>query len=539
MLTERAIVNALIFAASLILVPYIISSTLTVDYLPAYLSCGLLAFFLCCFVLKDSLCMWPFLGGCISGTLNFLPLPLKATQVFCFLLVTYYITGYILIRQRPIKLGKTLFFWPIILITMILLYHNHAFNVRALGGGTEGSKPALLIYLVVLAYFCGINVITPSVTFVSKMPGLCVILAFVSALPFFLTTFIPGLAPFAYAITDNVNTDAYFNSLAGDTGAPTAGIGRMLAFAPIAGPLQMYLICKYPIATWLRPERWWIIGLSLIALILVLQTGFRNVLFGFVLIYLIGTWCHYSWRSVFALAIPIIAAMAFVFVESNDLIDLPLDKLPLAAQRTLSFLPGDWDPEAIQTAEDSNGFRTNIINIYLKEDLHKSPWIGNGFDIDKGEYEYWQQYAQTRQMSPEEASYVQAKIFIMGKLFHTGWLSMYDAVGIIGSIAFITLGINVICLSGHFVFGSNADNRSSLFPLYMWLFIGNLASIITFFTVFGDFKETFMGWCISAIVLSHLSDLENASLLPAYTRESKTSVPFRPAVTGAYGYRSE
>src|SRR5258708_19065 len=210
MMTERTIINALIIGASLILVPFVISSTLTGgDFVPALFIGGLFALLAAFFFLKDTLSIWPLLGSSIAGSLNFLPLPLKPTHVFCILLILYYITGYVLIRQKRIKLGKTAFLWPILITTLIVLYHNHDLNVRVLGGNTEGAKPAILLYLVVLAYFCGINIGAPSVKFLSKVPLYSVILTALSNTPFFLTTFFPSLAPYLYYITDNVNVDAY------------------------------------------------------------------------------------------------------------------------------------------------------------------------------------------------------------------------------------------------------------------------------------------------------------------------------------------
>src|ERR1700734_278067 len=151
MVTERAIINFLIIGASVILVPIIISSSLQVDYLPALFFGGLAVLAVAFFFLKEQLSLWPMLGASIMGSLNFLPLPLKPTHIFCILLILYYITGYILIRQKPIKLGNPKFLWPIVIVTLIVLYHNHDLHVRAMGGDTqEGSKPAILIYLVVL-----------------------------------------------------------------------------------------------------------------------------------------------------------------------------------------------------------------------------------------------------------------------------------------------------------------------------------------------------------------------------------------------------
>jgi len=539
MITERMIINALIIGASFILVPFIISSTLTVDYLPAYFLVILLALALAFFVLKDTLCIWPLLGGSITGAMNFLPLPLEAKHVACILLIIYYIMGYVIIRQRKIKVGKPKFFWPILIITLILLYHNHALNVRVAGGDTEGGKPAILIYLAVLAYFCGINIATPSVDFLSKVPLYCVILAAISSMPYLLSTYIPSLAPLLYTVTNSVNVGAYMASESGSgPGGDSGGvIGRFAIFAPLGGVCQVYLVSHYPIGTWVRPERWWVGGLSFICFIFAIASGYRSALFGFAMITMVGAWCYYSWRSLFLPAGLIVVALIVVVASSNNLIPLPTNKLPMIAQRSLSFLPGEWDQKAIEDAESSNFFRKNIQDVYIKEYLKRSPWIGKGFSIDTKEFDYYN--AMATQGSRADQDYYQAKIFIEGQILHTGWLSVYDIVGIIGGIAFVALGGIEIWAATHFVFGPKADQRSSLFPFYVWILCNLVTMMLGFFMVFGDFKDIIIDLCIYAIVLSHLFDIENTTETPIVPPDRKGQAEFSRLGGAYYGYQSK
>src|SRR5258708_21541314 len=120
MVTERAIINALIIGASFLLVPFIVSETLTVDYLPAFFFGALVGLILAFFFLKERLCLLPALGSAIAGNFNILGFPIQATHIICLLLILYYVTGYVIIRQKRIKLGKSIFFWPIIIVTLII-----------------------------------------------------------------------------------------------------------------------------------------------------------------------------------------------------------------------------------------------------------------------------------------------------------------------------------------------------------------------------------------------------------------------------------
>lgn len=115
------IINALIIGATLILAPMLITETLTVDYLPMYLQPGfifgvLVAVALSFFFLKEKLSVCPLLGGAIGGTLNFLPLPLNAGHVACIMLIIYYVTGYVIIKQKRMKLGPPSSYGPYYLL---------------------------------------------------------------------------------------------------------------------------------------------------------------------------------------------------------------------------------------------------------------------------------------------------------------------------------------------------------------------------------------------------------------------------------------
>jgi hypothetical protein len=532
--TERTIINALIITASFIVIPFIISESLTVDYLPALCLAGALALVVAFFFLKEKLCVCPILGGFFGGTFNFLPIPIGCSHIAATLLILYYVTGYVLIRQRPIKLGSTIFLWPMAIVIAIVLYHVHTLTLGSLGATTEGARPAYFMYLFTLAYFCGINVSTPSVSFLSRIPLYAVVLTFVSSIPFLLSTYIPALAPYLYSVTDSVNVEAYVNTQGGTTDAGDTVYSKLAAFGPMGAALQLYLLAHYPIGTWFSPSRLWVLLLSFGSLILAVSCGYRSDLFSFLFLTVVGGWCYYSWR---ALLIPTafgVALLVLITASSNNLINVPLKQLPLIAQRTMSFLPGDWDEDAIESGKGSNFFRQNIEDVYLSEYALKSPLFGNGFDIDKTEFETDDANINHGR---GDKDYLQAKLFIDGKLFHTGWISVYDNVGIVGFIGFIALQLTVIFVAARFVFRPNADRRSSLFPLYVWIVCNLTTSVASFYSVFGSFSDAYSGAVVYAILLSHLSKLDKATEPPVGPGERRNPVEFSGLTGANYGNR--
>ena len=340
MVTERTIINALIIGATTVLAPFAISSMLGYDYLPMLVFGVLGVLFVGLFYSRDRLSVWPVIGLGITGSLNFLPVPLFPYQIFCIILILYFVANNVVLKQKPVRLGRANFFWPILIIFLIVLYHNHSLHLHSMGDeNTEGDKPVIFAYLGIIAFFCGINIPPPSPSFLEKVPLYYTVLYFVSSIPFALTTFYPGLAPYLYVITDTVNVEAYQISQA--SGA-SSGISRLSAFGGAGIALQLYLVSRYPVGTWVRPGRWWVMALSIVATVLTVVSGYRNYFFSFATITVVGIFCYYSWRTFFFVATFFIALVMLFCAAGDGLVHLPLNKLPLIAQRTLSFLPGDW-----------------------------------------------------------------------------------------------------------------------------------------------------------------------------------------------------
>ena len=337
----------------------------------------------------------------------------------------------------------------------------------------------------------------------------------------------PGLAPALYAVTSNVNVESYIDSVNGGGGA----LSKLSAFAPLSLSLQAYLVSYYPIGTWWRPQRWWVLGLSLLCVIMSACCGYRSQLFDFAFLTLAASWCYYSWRAAF-LFVPVVVAVMFVLVASSThMINLPLNKLPMITQRTLSFLPGDWDPEASNSGNASDEFRKGIIDVYLKEYAGNSPLFGNGFTINTKTFNYYDDLKKTG--GGADAHYIEAKLFIEGKMYHTGWISVYDCVGLIGSLGFAALAFNLLRLNYRLMSGPRADRRSSLHPLYVWIFANNATSVASYLTVFGAFSDTFMNLIIYSIVLSQLWDLTKTTEAPLIPGKIEGSGEM-PRISGAY-----
>ncbi len=502
MLSERTIINGLLVVAGMILGPYLIILTFEVNQIALLSFAAIVFLFAIFFLVKDRIAAFPYLGTYFGGTLNFLPLGFTPLEVFSLTTVLYFLINYVALKRRPLDGGPRLFLFPMLVIAAIVLIHDH--SLKVMGGGQEGSRQGLLIILSFVVYICAINIPSPSATFWSRVPWWCFFLTCLASVPFILTTYFPSLAPYLFYVSGNVNMNAYMESVGLMDSSDTE---RNLAFLGIGGILQGILVAYFPINTWWRPKRWIIIILSFLCLYTTLSGGYRNGLLTFALTTFFGAVCYCRWRVLIILPLFVLVPLGMIFIQDDHPAGI---KLPGSVQRTLSFLPGQWDLDVIESGESSNDFRAQIKRVYIAEYLYKSPWIGNGFSFDASEPEAYDAMAKTPGVS--DPGYYTIKSFIVSKNLHVGWLSLYDAVGIIGGIAFIILNGTMIWTIGRLTFGNNMDTGSPLFPLKVFLFSNLAGGSIGFFTTFGSFSQGFIGMCACAIILVHLGRIDRGNM---------------------------
>jgi hypothetical protein len=248
------------------------------------------------------------------------------------------------------------------------------------------------------------------------------------------------------------------------------------------------------------------------------------VLFDYTVEIVALAWCYITWRSLAVVPILVFGAVLLVAAQSSHLVSLPL-----SAQRTLDFLPGDWDAGVVADTDGSNDFRSRIIHVYLDEYATAHPWLGNGISYDSADFALYNFMQETQ---PTADSYWQSKVFITGKMFHTGWISVYDAVGLVGSFFFVFGFCALTYLTGQLVFAKSVSRKSTLFPVKAWLFAYTVTKFLTFFITYGDLKTTFPIFCSIAVAYYHLSRVEALGAEKAVRRQ----IRFEPDRAGLPAY---
>jgi hypothetical protein len=147
----------------------------------------------------------------------------------------------------------------------------------------------------------------------------------------------------------------------------------------LSGPpivVLMLMFARYPSRDIFSFQRFWLFGLFILCVAMIVVSGKRAAVasiplyavtaamlrreFGFMLLWLVGA----------------VVAVGIVIVGHGDLF-----RLPLAAQRALSFLPAHWDVELAGLEGGKDDYRS-MLRVLATEKIMRDPWIGTGYKVD-------------------------------------------------------------------------------------------------------------------------------------------------------------
>ena len=437
--------------------------------------------------------LFPLSAG-FNGAINLVPGGLTPLQLVSLLLAgmcLYYLKAD---PQFRIKTGPAWIFWPLLFINGILIYNwikGRDLGLNILGSRLIGGKGYLECLLPFLGFIAAISLYKPG-TFHDRYLPLYVLSGyFFDALLFSLSTLLPASAPYIYRGYSSVNVEAFQALETSQVLAVSEGFilrfGRTGTLAPILlCALQLYL----PYKNWLALPQI-LIGpvLFLFSIFLSLVSGFRNTLAKLFLVGAVGVWQSFGIFS-FLFVLPGLGIVgSLIWLQGN------LIRLPDPIQRTMAFLPGQWDPHIVRITKDSSKFRVDLRRIYFKEFFSASNYLGEGYLYDRNDLAYsqeqfWRRIGYTRSDDADD----QIRDFIKRRQHHEGLLNVHHITGHIGTLVWILFSALVLIrcfpvlafrtpspltLSSHF-----GATLMVLSIISFWLFYGSLRDTITEFLAF-------------------------------------------------------
>src|SRR4051812_48345435 len=353
----------------------------------------------------------------LTGTISILPIPFSVRDLVVMLVaaMAFALLALRIYRFRN-KWGLLDLFLLLNVGQVVLAFISHPTGFHALSSENVGARPYFNNAIALLAYFIVANQALP-LKFARKLPVFIIIPEAISSSIAILVQLKPSLG---YVL-------GWFYS--GFVPPRDVAAGSIQRINIGTGTTLLTALCSYfrPLSL-INPGRLFRLLLFVVGMILVLISGFRSQLIAVVAIYVIASYFHKGIPE----AVTVFGAMIFAAILLV-LVNTAIHPLPLAVQRTLSFLPGHWDSRAVRDAQYSTEWRLDMWKDIAKSSVYiRNRVMGDGFGFSRGELEAMQrEQFRTGDLTQED-------FMIIGS-FHNGPLSAIRFVGVVGLVLYYLL----------------------------------------------------------------------------------------------------
>jgi hypothetical protein len=418
----------------------------------------------------------------LTGRINALPLPFDVRELTIILGSVFFTTDIIFKRSQKKRSFEIidLLVWINILYLATVFFRNPV-GINALGGDRVGGKPYLDVILGLMSYLI-LRKVTISQSFSTKLPRYVLIAALFTGFAGALATYVPsvagklsplysGFGSLAAAFGDYTNKDVSADDRFGFLSQPGAII--ILYICSQMNPLQVF-----------RPDHLSKMLMYLIGFVFVLLSGFRNGLVNACLTSFISVLLREKFVGFMKITcIGIIPILGLIAISYSSI------QLPYGVQRTLTFLPGNWDLEAKADAKHSSEWRFEMWEIAMTSDKYiRNKLLGDGFGFTRKDYEIMMDsFVGGAGFGGENA---QQERFMINGDFHSGPVSAIRFVGYVG------LGLFLILLfyAAKYAFETIWLARGTPFEMCVYFYaLPMMISPFFYIFVFGDYRADLIG----------------------------------------------
>jgi hypothetical protein len=308
---------------------------------------------------------------------------------------------------------------PILLLAAVVLLTaklRGGLGMRVLGSGSFGGKNYFYILAAVLGYFA----LTSQSLSIAK-GARAVKWFFLSGLTFGMTNVVYLLGPTFYFLFYFVSLDFVYGQAGADWTQDV--VKRLGGLAPSANSLICFVLVRWGLRGVVDFTKPWRLALLLVAVAAGFFSGFRsNVAFMGILLLVQfvveGLWKTYLMPVLVLLGI---LCLAPVLLFAN--------RMPVAVQRSMAFLPVNIDPSVRMEAMNSSEWRYQMWGAVLPE-VPKYLLIGKGYSIDPVDLYLTETASHAGLISGYEGAMLSGD-------YHNGPLSVLMPFGAFGAIAFL------------------------------------------------------------------------------------------------------
>ena len=289
------------------------------------------------------------------------------------------------------------------------------------------------------------------------------------------------------------NVASYF--LAGPVADPTTGIVTEEFYSwhqELSGPaltIAFLIFARWSPRQVFSLQRPLMVLFYALCFLLVLLSGKRMALVAIVLAPMVSAIVHRQWVYIFLASVVAACGLTFIVVGQGQWFSLPL-----VAQRTVSWLPGDWDPELQGMGGGSDEWRAELRRFAI-ENIKRYPILGQGFGVDISET------MTAIGMSQYGGGIdIQTAAYALGRAWHNRWLGYAADFGIPLSVIQAILYITILVISYKAFRCYGSSNLLGTFALYV--FISTVKDVVASHTSGHTAQDAFGVWWMYGIAVA-------------------------------------
>jgi hypothetical protein len=417
----------------------------------------------------------------LTGRLPWLPLPLTVRDL-CFITVIFFFTLFFATRALPWrrKLNTLDYLIYINLCYLATVYVRNPAGFWALQTSMVGGRPYFEIALAFGAFVI-LSRVQLSDLIAKMFPFFFVIPAWCVALIDLVARLVPQYAIPLAMIYSGVNAGGMTGALPQESRVGETRFGGM----QWAGWSSVLALCaRYNPITLISPLFPFRVLLFSVAIGAIFLSGFRSVILFAMVVFLLSVILRGRLKDLWtASAGMLLALLVLISVQGSFL------QLPATMQRSLSWLPGDWDEAIVEDANWSSRWRFEMWQWAWNDDriLRDRIW-GQGFGLSIDDLSLIAASMMAGEGGQSLLGGSDRESFLITGSFHNGPLSTIKYIGIVG----LALYYPLMCYMAIVAWRTCTRARQTkAFPLALFVGVPVIYEPINFVFVFGGLDSNY------------------------------------------------
>jgi O-antigen ligase len=360
----------------------------------------------------------------LGGTFPILGGQFTPFQILAVIGIAKFFLEDVVVKRTRLKMGPRFDVLLIVAFMAVLTWHgiHDRFGMKILGSSIWGGHHYVNVFVGLVAFVVIQSVPMPNKLW-SKLPYAILAVTSFDLLIGIITTIFPASIYKIYPFYSGVSMAGVEEIISGESQT-----GRNGAFGNFGFVLILIVFSTVSLRSLLHPSNFGRLVLLAIGGLSVLYSGFRST----VLNSLLGTFIA-GIRDLKGRVAWLVVLLA-LFLAGISMINSAVVRLPRQIQRSLTFLPGDWDSAMLSDAADSIQFRKQVWTTWERQYFPEHPWLGRGFGF-KGEW---------AQRSIHKSDIYDSVQTVETGVIHNGFFASLDSMGIVGTLFFVIWNLRLL-----------------------------------------------------------------------------------------------